>query len=265
LDVLKWLLLVKCPWDSRTCTAAALSGDLEILKWLNQKGCVWAEDTCASAAFGGHLVVLKWLRSKGCPWNEQTALDAAREGHLDVFEWALGNGAPDGVWGDEDENDPVEEWYVGGTAEKPPVNREEDEDEESLGDGMETQTSPAATPLKPKHNNTPTPKFTTPWSGGSAKKSPVLSPVKTYKRRTPVGTPGSAKRKTIGGCDEETPCKNQKNARKSDDAGGDDPGRTRAVFETRRAELAVLRDGDAGEKAVPETQERRRGGDDDAY
>jgi hypothetical protein len=154
--------------------------------------------------------VLKWLRSKGCPWNEQTALDAAREGHLDVFEWALGNGAPDGVWGDEDENDPVEEWYVGGTAEKPPVNREEDEDEESLGDGMETQTSPAATPLKPKHNNTPTPKFTTPWSGGSAKKLPVLSPVKMYKRRTPVGTPGSAKRKTIGGCDEETPCKNQK-------------------------------------------------------
>ena len=56
--------------DERTCTSAALEGNLEVLKWAREQGCPWDEATCA--AKGGHFAVLKWAREQGCPWDDKT-------------------------------------------------------------------------------------------------------------------------------------------------------------------------------------------------
>ena len=82
----------ECPWDARTCWAAARGGQLEVLQWLRSGAdpCPWNQDTCSAAAEGGHLEVLKWLRSgeDPCPWNEYTCSAAALRGHLEVLEFA---------------------------------------------------------------------------------------------------------------------------------------------------------------------------------
>ncbi len=82
LQVLQWARSQGCPWDARTCPAAADGGHLEVLQWLRSQGCPWDGWTCANAAYRGHLEVLQWARSQGCPWNEWTCANAARGGHL---------------------------------------------------------------------------------------------------------------------------------------------------------------------------------------
>ncbi|GBF94231.1 hypothetical protein Rsub_06501 [Raphidocelis subcapitata] len=80
-----------CPWDERTCAAAAASGHLAVLQWARaqQPPCPWSESTCTEAAAIGHLAVLQWLRAQQppCPWSEGTCTEAARYGHLAVLQW----------------------------------------------------------------------------------------------------------------------------------------------------------------------------------
>ena len=49
--------------------AAASRGHLEVLKYLHENGCPWDEKTCEAAAVGGdyHLDVLEYARANGCP------------------------------------------------------------------------------------------------------------------------------------------------------------------------------------------------------
>ena len=70
------------------CTYAARHGRLDILQWLRMKGCPWNSDTCKGAAENGHLEVLKWAREHNCPWNEWTCASAAENGHLEILKWA---------------------------------------------------------------------------------------------------------------------------------------------------------------------------------
>ncbi|CAB9531098.1 ankyrin repeat protein [Seminavis robusta] len=55
-----------CPWDRRTCCAAAKHGHFDILKWGHENGCKWDIQTCSCAARNGHLRFEKGLVAK---WN----------------------------------------------------------------------------------------------------------------------------------------------------------------------------------------------------
>jgi len=70
LEVLQWAVEHGCPWDSQTCTMAAMWGQLDVLKWAWEHDCPGiaagdGEYTCARAAGTGQL---QWLRDQGCPW-----------------------------------------------------------------------------------------------------------------------------------------------------------------------------------------------------
>ena len=41
-----------------------------MLQWARARGCPWDERTCEAAAASGHLGVLRWARAHGCPWRE---------------------------------------------------------------------------------------------------------------------------------------------------------------------------------------------------
>jgi ankyrin repeat protein len=72
LDVMKWLLKNKCPWDERAFCHAAFHGDIGNMKWMHQNGCPWDETTFTEAARNGNIDNMKWLVEKGCPWDEGT-------------------------------------------------------------------------------------------------------------------------------------------------------------------------------------------------
>jgi len=59
-----------------------------VLQWARQNGCPWDERTCLAAAKGGHLETLKWARENGCPWNiEAVRANATNGSHLEMLEW----------------------------------------------------------------------------------------------------------------------------------------------------------------------------------
>jgi hypothetical protein len=101
LDVLRWLRAQDppCPWDEQTCSVAAQGGRLDVLRWLRAQDppCPWGEQyTCAAAAQSAHLDVLRWLRAQDppCPWDEWTCAAAAEGGHLDVLRWLRAQDPP---------------------------------------------------------------------------------------------------------------------------------------------------------------------------
>eukprot|EP00873_Tetraselmis_striata_P039719 jgi/Tetstr1/459983/TSEL_005307.t1 len=122
LHIFEWARMQGCPWDERTCWAAASAGNLQVLQVRKAHGlplgrqhlhrgraprqrwrcsplarasaCPWDEDTCETAAWGGHLHVLQWARSMGCLWDERTCSGASGGGHLGVLQWARANGCP---------------------------------------------------------------------------------------------------------------------------------------------------------------------------
>ena len=47
-------------------------GSVSRLAWAKERGCPWNEKTCVAAALGGHLEVLQWARANSAPWGEWT-------------------------------------------------------------------------------------------------------------------------------------------------------------------------------------------------
>jgi len=92
--LLRWARENGCPWDERTCAAAAAAGNLEVLQWAREHGCPWDKETCGAAAKGGHIEVLQWARVNGCPWNKWTCMKAADGGHREVLQWLRANNCP---------------------------------------------------------------------------------------------------------------------------------------------------------------------------
>ena len=43
-----------------------------MLQWARRNGCPWNARTCNAAAKEGHLEVLQWAHQNGCPWDELT-------------------------------------------------------------------------------------------------------------------------------------------------------------------------------------------------
>ena len=67
---------------------------LAVLKWARSQGCPWDERTCEAAAVSGHLAVLQWAQAHGCPWDNVTHEAAARGGHLANVSCQSGPGVP---------------------------------------------------------------------------------------------------------------------------------------------------------------------------
>jgi len=81
-----------CPWDTKTCSEAALMGHLDCLKYAHENGCPWDTKTCSEAALMGHLDCLKYAHENGCPWDTKTCSEAAEGGHFDCLKYAHENG-----------------------------------------------------------------------------------------------------------------------------------------------------------------------------
>ena len=70
---LEWARANDCPWNWRTCAAAAKSGHLEVLQWARANECPWDDETLAFARENGHNEVFQWARDNGCPLDEDTS------------------------------------------------------------------------------------------------------------------------------------------------------------------------------------------------
>jgi hypothetical protein len=98
---LEWLIYAKekdCPWNKRTCDAAAAGGHLDVLRYAHEAGCPWDVGTCEAAAEGGHLVVLQYAHEAGCPLDVRTCDAAAKGGHLETLLYAHEHGCPWTTW-----------------------------------------------------------------------------------------------------------------------------------------------------------------------
>ena len=97
-----------CPWDTstgRTCSSAALSGNLEVLRYCHENGCPWDMPskydggTCSSAAESGNLEILRYCRAElrsenGCPWDMPSEYDGGTcfyAANLEIRDWLLKN------------------------------------------------------------------------------------------------------------------------------------------------------------------------------
>ena len=54
---------------------------MHILQWARAQGCPWDERTCEAAAEAGFFEILQWAQNNGCPWNENE--DAGEDGNDD--------------------------------------------------------------------------------------------------------------------------------------------------------------------------------------
>lgn len=74
-----------CPWA--VCFAAAKKGHLNVLRWAQEHNYPWDSAMCKYAALNGHFEVLRWLHANKCPWNWDTYTAAVERGELDVLIW----------------------------------------------------------------------------------------------------------------------------------------------------------------------------------
>ena len=86
------------------CDCAAELGSIRLLKWAreNKLGTQspwdwspWNSGTCSSAAMSGHLPALKYLHENGCPWGWSTCAWAVDYKRWDCLQYAVDNKCPD--------------------------------------------------------------------------------------------------------------------------------------------------------------------------
>jgi len=66
-----------CPWDASTPTAATRAGKANNLQYALENGCVGDADTCVAAAERGNIESLKLMHVHGCAWDERVSRAAA--------------------------------------------------------------------------------------------------------------------------------------------------------------------------------------------
>ena len=99
VELLRWARENGCPWDERTCAAAAAAGNLEVLQWARQHGCPWDERTCAAAAAGQYLEVLQWALENSCPLGKNRLLLWAKHLQQDMHFWVCHRNDADDPFG----------------------------------------------------------------------------------------------------------------------------------------------------------------------
>lgn len=111
-----------CPWDARTCAAAASYAlGLESLQYAHENGCPWNTSTtlaavrgksketlayalqnncpslatlCLVAAECGTLEIVMLLREYGFPWDDRVSRAAVRNGNTAILFFCMENGCP---------------------------------------------------------------------------------------------------------------------------------------------------------------------------
>ena len=90
--LLKWARVNNLDWSANTCSLRSpIMDDLPALQYLHENGCPWDSSTCSSAALNGHFPALQYLHENGCPWDEYTLLFAADSQHWDCLQYAVDN------------------------------------------------------------------------------------------------------------------------------------------------------------------------------
>ena len=83
-----------CPWDASTVKAAAQAGKMQNLTYALQHGCPFTVDACIAAAEHGHLSALQLLRTYQCPWDERVSRAASRYGGWSCLRYCVDSGCP---------------------------------------------------------------------------------------------------------------------------------------------------------------------------
>lgn len=101
LDVLKWAHTAGCPWDERTCSAAARMGHLEILQWALENGCKWVQLSdvehnkveIIQLAYEHRVPCSRKMRNDGkeCTQFTKKYWDAWKDGNFDLSYYWRGN------------------------------------------------------------------------------------------------------------------------------------------------------------------------------
>lgn len=93
--VLKHLLDLGCPYDSRLCANAAKSENLEVLKYAHKTlKCEWDEKTCENAAMVGSLKCLRYAHENGCKWDSNTIKYCFELGSKKFLKYVIPKGCP---------------------------------------------------------------------------------------------------------------------------------------------------------------------------
>ena len=85
-----------CPWDVSTTNAAAIicGNPLKTLTYALENGCPCSVDTCLAAAEYDYVGSLQLLREHGCPWDEQVSRAAAKRGGGSCLSYCVKKGCP---------------------------------------------------------------------------------------------------------------------------------------------------------------------------
>lgn len=95
LPILNILHEYGCPWDERTCAAAAKHADVfECLLYAHKHGCPWDAVTATTAARSGCWITLTYAVVNGCPCDSNTFLAAAERGYLPALQLLHQYGCP---------------------------------------------------------------------------------------------------------------------------------------------------------------------------
>lgn len=68
-QIAQFLVSARCPFDHRTCEAAAGIGDFELLRLLVDNGHPLTATCVSNAAITGNIEIMKFLIARGCPWD----------------------------------------------------------------------------------------------------------------------------------------------------------------------------------------------------
>lgn len=97
IDLLKYMLQQKVPWDATATAAAAhlpCEAGLPCLAYLLDRGCPVNASSYRAAVAGGNLSVLQWLHYRGAAWNSSVTAAAVESGHEACLQFLLEGGCP---------------------------------------------------------------------------------------------------------------------------------------------------------------------------
>jgi hypothetical protein len=93
LQCLKLLFEMGCPWDGRTCEAAAGGGHVHCLVYAYLNGCSWVNGSvCEVAAMHGHLPCLVFAAERKAPMDRLAVTLAAGSGHMECLRFMVDRG-----------------------------------------------------------------------------------------------------------------------------------------------------------------------------
>ncbi len=94
LHMLKFLEKYGCEEDDIATLFCAINGNIEMMNWLIENDFEINIECCQTAAYHGHLDMLKLLKNSDCYWDDYACQFSANNGQLECLEWLIDNGCP---------------------------------------------------------------------------------------------------------------------------------------------------------------------------